>query len=110
MRGAAAAGCMADAAGIVPFATCSYMPASAMLMLLSCGCAEEEKAKMEEQKAALEPLCRLIKDILGDKVCVWHCSWCSDYIMPKACIHIHLSTRPPDALPASSDPCNEQGS
>jgi molecular chaperone HtpG len=29
---------------------------------------EEEKAKMEEQKAALEPLCRLIKDILGDKI------------------------------------------
>jgi hypothetical protein len=32
---------------------------------------------MEEQKAALEPLCRLIKDILGDKVCTWHCSWSS---------------------------------
>mmetsp|Transcript_2901 Transcript_2901/g.8489 ORF Transcript_2901/g.8489 Transcript_2901/m.8489 type:complete len:705 (-) Transcript_2901:518-2632(-) len=29
---------------------------------------EEEKAKKEEQKAALEGLCRLIKDILGDKV------------------------------------------
>jgi len=29
---------------------------------------EEEKASAEEQKAAFEPLCRLIKDILGDKV------------------------------------------
>ena len=29
---------------------------------------EEEKAKAEEQKAAFEPLCRLMKDILGDKV------------------------------------------
>ena len=38
-------------------------------MMLSCRRAEEEKAKKEEQKAALEPLCRLIKDILGDKVC-----------------------------------------
>jgi molecular chaperone HtpG len=29
---------------------------------------EEEKKSAEEQKAAFEPLCRLIKDILGDKV------------------------------------------
>ena len=29
---------------------------------------EEEKASAEEQKAAFEPLCRLMKDILGDKV------------------------------------------
>jgi molecular chaperone HtpG len=29
---------------------------------------EEEKAKMEELKAQCEPLCRLMKDILGDKV------------------------------------------
>ena len=29
---------------------------------------EEEKAKAEEQKAQFEPLCRLMKDILGDKV------------------------------------------
>ena len=40
-----------------------------VLMGLPCHAAEEEKAKKEEQKAALEPLCRLIKDILGDKVC-----------------------------------------
>jgi molecular chaperone HtpG len=29
---------------------------------------EEEKASSEEHKAAFEPLCRLMKDILGDKV------------------------------------------
>ena len=29
---------------------------------------EEEKAKKEETKALFEPLCRLMKDILGDKV------------------------------------------
>ena len=29
---------------------------------------EEEKAKKEEQRAALEPLCSLIKDVLGDRV------------------------------------------
>jgi HSP90 family molecular chaperone len=29
---------------------------------------EEEKAAKEELKASFEPLCRLIKDILGDKV------------------------------------------
>jgi len=29
---------------------------------------EEDKAKMEELKAQCEPLCRLMKDILGDKV------------------------------------------
>ncbi len=29
---------------------------------------EEDKAKREELKASYEPLCRLIKDILGDKV------------------------------------------
>jgi molecular chaperone HtpG len=29
---------------------------------------EEEKQKREELKASFEPLCRLIKDILGDKV------------------------------------------
>jgi HSP90 family molecular chaperone len=29
---------------------------------------EDEKAKREELKAAYEPLCRLIKDILADKV------------------------------------------
>ena len=29
---------------------------------------EEEKAAAEERKAAFEPLCRLMKDILGDKV------------------------------------------
>jgi molecular chaperone HtpG len=29
---------------------------------------EEEKKKKEEQKAAFEPLCKLMKDILGDKV------------------------------------------
>jgi molecular chaperone HtpG len=29
---------------------------------------EEEKAAAEEQKAAFEPLCRLMKDVLGDKV------------------------------------------
>ena len=29
---------------------------------------EEEKAKKEEQRAALEPLCQLIKDVLGDRV------------------------------------------
>jgi molecular chaperone HtpG len=61
------------------------MQVSVMLTVLSCRCAEEEKAKMEEQKAALEPLCRLIKDILGDKVCTWHCSW-SSKCMAKACI------------------------
>ena len=29
---------------------------------------EEEKAKKEEQRAALEPLCSLVKDVLGDRV------------------------------------------
>ena len=29
---------------------------------------EEEKSKKEEQRAALEPLCSLIKDVLGDRV------------------------------------------
>ena len=29
---------------------------------------EEDKARREELKASYEPLCRLIKDILGDKV------------------------------------------
>ena len=29
---------------------------------------EEEKKEKEEQKAQFEPLCRLMKDILGDKV------------------------------------------
>jgi molecular chaperone HtpG len=29
---------------------------------------EEEKKKLEEQKAAFEPLCKLIKEVLGDKV------------------------------------------
>lgn len=29
---------------------------------------EEEKAKKEETKATFEPLCKLMKDILGDRV------------------------------------------
>jgi len=29
---------------------------------------EEAKKKLEEQKASFEPLCKLIKEILGDKV------------------------------------------
>lgn len=29
---------------------------------------EEEKKKIEEEKAAFEPLCKLMKDVLGDKV------------------------------------------
>jgi len=29
---------------------------------------EEEKKKLEEQKASYEPLCKLIKEVLGDKV------------------------------------------
>jgi len=29
---------------------------------------EEEKKKLEEQKASFEPLCKLVKEILGDKV------------------------------------------
>jgi len=29
---------------------------------------EDEKKKFEEQKAAFEPLCKLIKEVLGDKV------------------------------------------
>jgi len=29
---------------------------------------EDEKKKLEEQKAAYEPLCKLIKEVLGDKV------------------------------------------
>lgn len=29
---------------------------------------EDEKKKMEEQKTAFEPLCALIKEVLGDKV------------------------------------------
>lgn len=29
---------------------------------------EEEKKAREEQKSAFEPLCKLMKDILGDKV------------------------------------------
>ncbi|PRW51016.1 heat shock 83 isoform B [Chlorella sorokiniana] len=35
---------------------------------LELGESEEEKAAAEERKAAFEPLCRLMKDILGDKV------------------------------------------
>ena len=31
-------------------------------------CAEEEKKQREEEKAQFEGLCRLIKDILGDRV------------------------------------------
>lgn len=31
---------------------------------------EEEKKTKEEVKASFEPLCRLVKDILGDKVCL----------------------------------------
>ena len=31
-------------------------------------CADDEKAKAEEEKAQFEGLCRLIKDILGDRV------------------------------------------
>ena len=30
---------------------------------------EEEKKDREEKASSFEPLCRLIKDILGDKVC-----------------------------------------
>jgi HSP90 family molecular chaperone len=34
-----------------------------------CGCpADEEKKKAEEEKAQFEGLCRLIKDILGDRI------------------------------------------
>merc|ERR1719267_435565 len=29
---------------------------------------EDEKKKQEEEKAKFEPLCKLMKDILGDKV------------------------------------------
>jgi molecular chaperone HtpG len=29
---------------------------------------EDEKKKFEEQKAQFEPLCKLIKEVLGDKV------------------------------------------
>jgi len=29
---------------------------------------EEEKKKKEEEKAKFEPLCKLMKDVLGDKV------------------------------------------
>jgi len=29
---------------------------------------EEEKKKLEEQKASYEPLCKLIKEVLGDKI------------------------------------------
>jgi molecular chaperone HtpG len=29
---------------------------------------EEEKKKSEEEKAKFEPLCKLMKDVLGDKV------------------------------------------
>merc|ERR1712054_447442 len=29
---------------------------------------EEEKKKQEEEKAKFEPLCKLIKDVLGDKI------------------------------------------
>jgi len=29
---------------------------------------EEEKKKAEEEKARFEPLCKLMKDVLGDKV------------------------------------------
>lgn len=35
---------------------------------LELGESEEEKKAAEERKAAFEPLCRLMKDILGDKV------------------------------------------
>ena len=43
-------------------------PDLALLLLLQIDDNEEEKAKREELKAAYEPLCRLIKDILADKV------------------------------------------
>lgn len=46
-----------------PSGACSY-GANALIS----SAAAEEKAQKEEQKAALEPLCRLVKDILGDKV------------------------------------------
>ena len=44
---------------------------------------EEEKAKAEELKAQFEPLCRLMKDILGDKVekCL-----VSDRIVDSPCV------------------------
>lgn len=45
-----------------------YIGSSGLTSGNATGVAEEEKAKKEEQKAALEGLCRLIKDILGDKV------------------------------------------
>jgi len=35
---------------------------------LLCECAEEEKKQREEEKAQFEGLCRLVKDILGDRV------------------------------------------
>ena len=35
---------------------------------LSFDDSEEEKKKLEEEKAKFEPLCKLIKDVLGDKV------------------------------------------
>jgi molecular chaperone HtpG len=35
---------------------------------LDLGETEDEKKKNEEEKAKFEPLCKLIKDVLGDKV------------------------------------------
>jgi len=35
---------------------------------LDLGDSEDEKKKFEEQKAAFDKLCKLIKEILGDKV------------------------------------------
>jgi len=35
---------------------------------LDLGTTEEEKKKIEEEKAKFEPLCKLIKDVLGDKI------------------------------------------
>ena len=34
----------------------------------ACAATEEEKKKAEEEKAQFEGLCRLVKDILGDRV------------------------------------------
>jgi molecular chaperone HtpG len=35
---------------------------------LELECSEDEKKKQEEEKARFEPLCKLMKDVLGDKV------------------------------------------
>jgi len=71
------------------------------------GCTEEEKAKIEEQKAALEPLCRLIKDILSDKVrySTHGCQLVTPSVSKVPCHGMPSFCGMPPAWTVSSDHC-----